>query len=88
MPTATLTSKGQITLPKEIRDRLRLGKGDQVDFVLEDDGRVVLRPTATDLRELRGMLRAPKSPTTVEAMDEAIGVLLADKHRAANRRRR
>ena len=53
MPTATLTSKGQLTLPKTIRDRLRLGAGDRVDFVIKDDGTIVLRPATVDVRELR-----------------------------------
>lgn len=56
MPTATLTSKGQLTLPKAIRDRLRLGSGDRVDFVIKDDGTIVLRPATVDVRELAGFL--------------------------------
>lgn len=56
MPTATLTSKGQLTLPKAIRDRLRLGSGDRVDFVIKDDGTIVLRPATVDVRELSGFL--------------------------------
>ena len=40
---ATLTSKGQITLPVELRRRWQLKPGDCIDFCLEDDGRVVLR---------------------------------------------
>ena len=56
MPSATLTSKGQLTLPKLIRDRLRLAAGDRVDFVVKDDGTVVLRPATVDVRELKGLL--------------------------------
>jgi AbrB family looped-hinge helix DNA binding protein len=57
MAVATLTSKGQTTIPKEIRDLLGLAPGDKLDFVVETDGRVVLRPATRDVRELRGMLR-------------------------------
>jgi AbrB family looped-hinge helix DNA binding protein len=44
MPRATITSTRQITLPKAIRDLLRLGMGDRVDFIGKDDGTVVLSP--------------------------------------------
>jgi AbrB family looped-hinge helix DNA binding protein len=54
MPSATVTSKGQITLPKVIRDLLRLDKGDRVDFVVQDDGRA--SPRDVDVRELKGLL--------------------------------
>jgi AbrB family looped-hinge helix DNA binding protein len=52
--SATVTSKGQITLPKAIRNLLRLDAGDRVDFVVSDDGTVVRRPATVDVRELTG----------------------------------
>ena len=57
MPTATITSKGRITLPKSVRERLRVDPGDRVDFVVNEEGEVVLRPLRSDIRELRGMLK-------------------------------
>jgi AbrB family looped-hinge helix DNA binding protein len=73
MPSATLTSKGQITLPKAIRDLLRLDTGDRVDFIVKDDGTVVLRPATVDVRELRGLLhRSGRAPLSVEAMNAII----------------
>jgi antitoxin PrlF len=54
---ATLTSKGQLTLPKPIRVLLRVGTGDCVDFVVHDDGTVIVRAAAGDIRELRGLLQ-------------------------------
>lgn len=73
MPSATMTSKGQLTLPKAIRDRLRLGAGDRVDFVVKDDGTVVLRPATVDVRELRGLLhRKGLKPLSVEEMNAII----------------
>ena len=80
MPRATLTSKGQITLPKSIRDRLRLDAGDQVDFIVQDDGTVVLRPATLDVRELKGLLhRKGLKPLSVEAMNAIV------RRRAAGR---
>jgi AbrB family looped-hinge helix DNA binding protein len=73
MPSATVTSKGQLTLPKAIRDLLRLGAGDRVDFVVKDDGTVVLRPATVDVRELKGLLhRKGRTPLSVEEMSAII----------------
>jgi AbrB family looped-hinge helix DNA binding protein len=73
MPSATLTSKGQLTLPKAIRDRLRLGAGDRVDFVVEDDGTIVLKPATAHVRELKGFLyRKGIRPLSVEAMNRVV----------------
>lgn len=73
MAVATLTSKGQTTIPKEIRDLLGLSPGDKLDFVVESDGRVVLRPATLDVRALRGMLRKKgRKPVSLEQMDRAI----------------
>jgi antitoxin PrlF len=73
MPGATLTSKGQVTIPKTVRDLLGLEAGDQLDFVLEDGTRVVLRPGNRDARGLKGLLRRPgRRPVSIRRMDEAI----------------
>lgn len=73
MPIATLTSKGQLTLPKAIRDLLKLNTGDAVDFIIADDGTVQVRAGRFDVRDLRGLLKKPgRKPVTVEEMDDAL----------------
>ena len=52
---ATVTSKGQVTIPKEIRERLALERGEKVSFELTEDGDVVLRKIADPLDELRDL---------------------------------
>lgn len=78
---ATLTSKGQITLPKEIRDRLRLDAGAMLDFELLPDDTIVARPVKADARRIRGLLKSPHpQPLSVEEMDEGVERHLRDKH--------
>lgn len=73
MATATLSSKGQITLPKVVRERLRVDTGDQVDFVLNDRGDVVVRAATLDISELKGLLKRSRArPVTIEDMNAAI----------------
>ncbi len=72
MSTTTVTSKGQITLPKAIRDLLGVKEGDRVSFRALDDGRVVVEAETLDLRTLRGSVRSRVKGVTVEAMHEAI----------------
>jgi antitoxin PrlF len=73
MPTATLTSKGQVTLPKEVRQNLHLQAGSRVDFIIEPSGRVIVQPLDADFRSLRGMIRLKrKRPVSIEEMNEAI----------------
>ncbi len=73
MPTATLTSKGQTVIPKAIRDHLGLKPGDTLDFVVQEQGDVLIRPVSRDVRDLKGLLRRPgQSPVTVEEMNRAI----------------
>ena len=54
MATASVTSKGQVTIPKRIRERLRIRKGDKVDFLVEEDGSVRLHPIARRVSEVYG----------------------------------
>ena len=73
MPTSTLTRKGQTTIPKKVRDFLHLEPGDRLEFIIEPDGRVMLRAATADLTALDGLLdRSDRPPMTVEAMQEAI----------------
>ena len=73
MPTATLTSKGQLTMPKQIRELLKLDTGDVVEFVVLSDGAIQVRAGSVDVRELRGMLRRPgRKAVSLEDMDAAI----------------
>jgi len=72
MSTSTLTSKGQTTIPKEIRKRLNLHPGDRLEFVIDEDGRVLVLPASIDASELAGMLKPPDRRVTVENMNRAI----------------
>ncbi|MFM1884866.1 MAG: hypothetical protein RL026_23 [Pseudomonadota bacterium] len=74
MPTAKLTSKGQITLPKEVRETLGVYSGDRVEFVASGAG-YLLRPATQDLRSLRGILAPPAQPVSIDDMNEAIGAM-------------
>src|SRR5215467_10569284 len=73
MTAATLTSKGQITLPKEVREHFHLAAGDRLEFVIRSDGKVHVQPVAGSFRELRGMLHRSGRPSpSDEALDLAV----------------
>jgi AbrB family looped-hinge helix DNA binding protein len=72
MPTATITSKGQITVPKEIREHLGVAAGDRLNFQIGTAGQVVVEPETVDVRSLRGMLKHRGRPVSLEAMDLAV----------------
>lgn len=81
MSSAKVTSKGQITIPQDVRERLGLEAGDRVVFVVQSDRDVVLKPAKTDVRELHGMLyRKGQQRHSIEEMDEGIARSLAEKH--------
>ena len=76
MPTATITSKGQITLPREVRDHLHVREGDRVEFEIDRDGEVRVRPVTGSVEELFGMLRRPGAPSrSLEDIDEGLANL-------------
>lgn len=73
MPSAKLTSKGQITLPKPVREKLHLRPGDRVDFVIDGTGEIRVRTSRGDVRDLKGLLHRPgRKPVTLEQMDAAV----------------
>jgi antitoxin PrlF len=73
MPSAMVTSKGQVTIPKPIRDFLQVKPGDRIDFDIDASGKVVVRPGGTDVRQLKGMLHRPgRAAVSLESMEAAI----------------
>ncbi|MBW4631270.1 MAG: type II toxin-antitoxin system PrlF family antitoxin [Iphinoe sp. HA4291-MV1] len=80
MPTATITTKGQTTIPKEIREYLQLNPGDHIDFIIEEDGRVVIQPATIKVQELKGILhREGMKSVSVEEMNAAVTKRAATK---------
>lgn len=80
---ATLTSKGQVTLPKELRDRLGLDAGTLLDFEIQADDTIRVRAVRPDARRIRGLLKSPHAAAlTVGQMDAGIAEHLKRKHAA------
>lgn len=80
MPSSIVTSKGQITIPIEVRQRLGLETGNRVDFIEMDDGRYALMAATVDIRSLRGSVGKAPKPVSVEDMNRTV------RERAAGRR--
>jgi len=79
MRQSTLTSKGQITIPKSVRDSLALHAGDKVEFVLTENNEVLLKPVTKKVDEVFGRLfRAGRPAVDIAEMD----ALLKKKIRA------
>ena len=72
MSAATLTSKGQLTLPKEVRAALGVGPGDRVEFVRMEDGNYAVMPATQSVKMLKGLIPKPRKPVTLADMDAAI----------------
>jgi AbrB family looped-hinge helix DNA binding protein len=87
MPTSTLTSKGQITIPREIREALHLSSGDQVDFILAADGHVEMRPLGRKVRESYGLLYRPGVKPAADPDAELSEELAKDDERIKRGRR-
>jgi AbrB family looped-hinge helix DNA binding protein len=72
MTTATITSKGQVTIPKDVRIRLGIGTGDRVEFVEIQDGVFQIVPATQDFQILKGIVPKPRKPVTIEDMNQAV----------------
>ena len=82
-----MTSKGQTTVPKEVRNFLGLEEGTQVEWVVEE-GKATVKPRTLRAVDLAGILGPPPSgrSVTIEEMDDAIGEAVAERFRRATRR--
>ena len=73
MAIASLTSKGQVTIPKDVRDRLKLRTGDKLDFQVAEDGTITARPMSIRVDNVFGMLHTPEGPAfTVQEMNQRV----------------
>ena len=72
MTTATLTSKGQITIPADVRRDLQVDAGDRVEFVQIAPGRYEFVAATRDVSELKGMFGKAKKSVSIEEMTQAI----------------
>ena len=82
---AAVTSKGQLTLPKAIRQQLNLGLGSRLDFSVNEQGWLLARPVTNTALGLAGILRRPGQATeSVEAMADAVEATAAELNRSVN----
>ena len=72
MTTATLTSKGQITVPVEVRRALQVESGDKIEFIQIEPGRFELMAATRSVRELKGMFGPASRVVSIEEMNAAI----------------
>lgn len=87
---ATLTSKGQLTLPKAIRDKMKLDAGSKLDFILQPDGTLTARPLRRSVSSLIGMVRRPAGvkPATLQDLKTARAEHVAEKYERVLRQSR
>jgi AbrB family looped-hinge helix DNA binding protein len=72
MPTATITSKGQITIPVKVRKALRLKPGSRIDFYEIADGEYLFRPKTGSILDMEGCVPKPDHTISIEEMNQAI----------------
>jgi antitoxin PrlF len=82
---SAITSKGQATIPKAIRDYLHVKPGDRIKFFVHPDGSVVLLPKLP-ITALRGIVQPRKRPVTIEEMEEAAASGAAEADTRSRRR--
>lgn len=84
MSVATVTSKGQITLPKEVREHLHIAEGDRLEFLIDEGGEVRVRPVAGSVEDFLGFLRSfgpPPARSLEEIEERMIREIAADDER-------
>ena len=79
MPTTTMTSKGQVTIPAATRARLRLVPGSTISFEENAAGETVVRTQTKDIRSLRGFLKYDGPPKSLEEIDAGIAMAVKER---------
>lgn len=80
MALATLTTKGQVTIPKKIRESLKLHTGDKIEIIVTEKREAIIRPISKKVDDLFCKLHKPgRKAVTIEAMNDAISNRMKDK---------
>lgn len=80
MALATLTTKGQVTIPKIIRDSLKLNTGDKIEIIVTEKREAIIRPVSKKVDDIFCKLHKPgRKAASLEAMDDAIRNRMRDK---------
>ena len=83
---ATVTDKGQVTVPKEIRDKTGITPGSRLDFEVQDDGTLRVRVLARGAGNLLGLVHRPGTgPRSIEAMDEGIAAAVGARNQRSRK---
>jgi AbrB family looped-hinge helix DNA binding protein len=80
MATATVTSKGQVTIPVEVRKDLGLKTGDKLFFVKRRDGEYALKSKTGSVMELKGLVKWKGKPASIADMDRAVARGIAQRY--------
>ena len=67
-----MTTKGQITIPADVRKALNLRAGDKVVFITRESGEVVIFPATREVKTIKGMIEKPAEPVSLDTMDSVI----------------
>jgi antitoxin PrlF len=78
MATATITSKGQVTIPQRVRADMKLSSGDRIDFVRMEDGNYAVVPASGSVQLLKGIVAKPDQPVSLQDMQAAIAAGAAE----------
>ncbi|MBO6584616.1 MAG: type II toxin-antitoxin system PrlF family antitoxin [Gracilimonas sp.] len=82
MPTATITSKGQVTIPKKIRDELGLKPGDKLDFEIDEQGKIGVSKKKFSIMDMAGILHRPgQKAKTIEEMNKGVAEYFRKKYK-------
>ena len=80
MALTTLSTKGQVTIPKKIRDSLKLHTGDKIEIIVTEKREAIIRPVSKKVDDIFGKLHKPgRKAVSLDAMNDVIRARMKDK---------